>query len=139
MRNNSTLYLTEQDAQRLNLLVRQLERTDLRDQVFIKSLKNEILRAKVLPATSIPGDVVTMNSRVQLTDMANGQRLVFEIVYPGDSDFEIGKISILSPIGTALLGYRVEDTVLWEVPGGTRTLKIDKVLYQPEAAGDFFQ
>jgi regulator of nucleoside diphosphate kinase len=121
------------------LLVRQLERTDLRDQVFIKSLKNEILRAKVLPATSIPGDVVTMNSRVQLTDMANGQRLVFEIVYPGDSDFEIGKISILSPIGTALLGYRVEDTVLWEVPGGTRTLKIDKVLYQPEAAGDFFQ
>ena len=80
-----------------------------------------------------------MNSRIQLTDMETGDVLVFQIVYPLDADFDDGKISVLSPIGTALLGCRVKDVILWDVPKGTRKLKIDKMLYQPEAVGDFFQ
>jgi regulator of nucleoside diphosphate kinase len=59
------------------------------------------------------------------------------VVFPSEADSEQGKISILAPVGTALLGYRVGDTVEWKLPGGLRRLKIERILYQPEAAGDY--
>jgi regulator of nucleoside diphosphate kinase len=59
------------------------------------------------------------------------------VVFPSEADSEQGKISVLAPVGTALLGYRVGDTVEWVVPGGLRRLKIERILYQPEAAGDY--
>lgn len=85
----------------------------------------------------IPADVVTMNSRVALKDLATGEEMVYELVFPSDARLEENRISILAPVGTALLGYRAGDTITWKVPGGTRKIKITKILYQPEAAGDF--
>jgi len=65
-----------------------------------------------------------------------GKDEVYQVVYPEDIDIEENKISILAPIGTAILGYKLGDIIEWQVPAGLRRLKIKKVLYQPEAAGD---
>jgi regulator of nucleoside diphosphate kinase len=63
--------------------------------------------------------------------------MVFTLVFPAEADYERGRLSVLAPIGMALLGYRAGETVEWKVPSGVRRLKIEQVLYQPEAAGDY--
>lgn len=131
--------MTQPDVEQLNELFEVLKKQNSRDLGFIEPLRREIKRAKVLTPACISNDVVTMNSRVRLKDMATGEELVFQIVFPTNADLDKGKISVLAPIGTALLGYRVGDVVAWPVPGGKRHLKIEEMLYQPEAAGDFFQ
>jgi len=78
-----------------------------------------------------------MKSRVRVLDLDDICELEYTIVYPHEADYANGKISVLAPIGTALLGYREGDTVEWQVPGGRRRLKIDAVIYQPEASGNF--
>ena len=97
----------------------------------------EIERGLELQPREIPPDVVTMNSTVRVTDVDAGTTHVYTIVFPADADYEKGRISILAPLGTALLGFRVGDTVDWNVPRGVRRLHIDEIVYQPEAAGDF--
>jgi len=77
-----------------------------------------------------------MNSRIRVRDLASGGRDDVPMVFPGDADIERNKISILAPIGTALLGYRVGDIVEWEAPAGLKRMRIEEILYQPEAAGD---
>jgi regulator of nucleoside diphosphate kinase len=107
------------------------QREDLED------LAREIERGTEVRPQEIPPDVVTMNSTVRVTDIDSGSTYTYTIVFPSDADYEKGKISILAPLGTALLGFRVGDTVDWNMPRGVRRLRIDEILYQPEAAGDF--
>jgi regulator of nucleoside diphosphate kinase len=84
-----------------------------------------------------------MNSRVRLRDLDSGDAVVFSLVYPslpyaaGSDNIAEMTVSVLAPIGTAVLGYRVGDTIEWEVPAGVRRLKVEDVLFQPEAAGRF--
>ena len=66
-----------------------------------------------------------------------GEEETYTLVYPENMDMSQGKVSILAPIGTAMLGYRVGDVFEWEVPAGNRRLKVEKLLYQPEDSGDF--
>ncbi|NLW84343.1 MAG: nucleoside diphosphate kinase regulator [Phycisphaerae bacterium] len=139
MQNTQRIYLSEYDADQLRTLISTLDKRNLADRTYAMSLENEVNRAEILPSSDIPDEIVRMNSRVQLTDLDTGNVLELQVVYPSDADFDDGKISVLSPIGTALLGYRVEDVIMWDVPGGTRRLKIDKMLHQPEAVGGFFQ
>lgn len=136
---NRRIYMTDHDMERLNELLYVLKGADSRDNGSVEPLKKEMERAKIVSAANISGDIVTMNSRVRLKDMMTDEDMVFQIVYPANADLEKGKISVLSPIGTALLGYRVGDIISWKVPRGVRQLKIEGMLYQPEAAGDFFQ
>ncbi len=81
-------------------------------------------------------DVVTMNSQARVRDLNSNEEMVFTLVFPAEVDYVRGRLSVIAPIGTALLGYRAGDTVEWKVPAGIRRLKIEQVLYQPEAAGD---
>jgi len=74
---------------------------------------------------------------VRVRDMKSGAEMDISVVFPSEADSEQGKISVLAPIGTALLGYRVGDVVEWKVPGGLRRLKVERILYQPEAAGHY--
>jgi regulator of nucleoside diphosphate kinase len=101
----------------------------------METLQGELDRAHIVNPTAVPHDVVTMNSRVRLTDVETNEEQVYTVVFPSESNLSQGKISILAPIGTAILGYRVGDTVEWCVPGGIRKLRIEEILYQPEAAG----
>ncbi len=102
----------------------------------IEELAVELDRAVVIESDKIPHDVVTMNSRVCLRDMDTGKDEFYQVVYPEDADVEQNRISVLAPIGTAILGYKVGDVIEWKVPAGLRRLKIKKILYQPEEAGD---
>ncbi len=131
-----TLYVTESDKARLEDLFDYVSNFWKRDQRYLDALRQELERAEVVAAAEIPPDVVTMNSQVRVRDLSNGKVTVYTLVFPRDSDFSRNRISILAPIGTALLGLRVGNVVEWKVPAGTRRLKIESVLYQPEAAGE---
>jgi regulator of nucleoside diphosphate kinase len=100
-------------------------------------LESELLRAKVVPRDQVPKDVVTMNSRVLFENETTGERREVTLVYPDMADIDAGKISVLVPVGTALLGMRVGQSVDWELPSGAKQrYRVVDVPYQPEAAGE---
>ncbi len=135
--SEARLYLTRTDYQRLNDVLRAnlLDRSE--DLGDLTRLHDEIKRAQIVESEQIPNDAVTMNSRVRLRDLDSEELMELTLVYPSAADLKAKKISVLAPVGTAILGYRVGDTVAWEVPAGVRRLRIEEVLYQPEASGDF--
>lgn len=135
--NERTLFITEFDMDRLRKLLEGTRFWSTRDREYLQHLEEELERAQVVVPEAVPGDVVTMNSRVRVKDVDSGREMTLTIVFPSDADLEQGKISIVAPIGTALLGYRVGDTVEWRVPAGMRRLRIEEVSYQPEAAGHY--
>ncbi len=90
-----------------------------------------------MPPERIPPDVVTMNSRVVLRDLDSDETMTYTLVFPKDADIGAGAISVLAPVGTAIIGYAVGAVIEWPVPGGIRRIRIEQILYQPEAAGDF--
>jgi regulator of nucleoside diphosphate kinase len=96
----------------------------------------ELERAEIVRPKDIPADVVTMHSKVRLNDLVSGESNTYSLVFPTEANFAEGKISVLAPIGTAILGYRQGDPIEWPVPSGLRRLKIEEILYQPESAGD---
>ncbi len=104
----------------------------------ISKLSFELARAEKMDPEKIAPDVVTMNSTFWLKDLdtADDPR-EFTLVFPEEADFDSGKISVLSPVGAAVLGYRAGDVISWDVPAGEKSFKIEGILYQPEAAGDY--
>ena len=131
------IVVTEFDQNRLRNLLEGVRRWNARDRAHVDHLEAELDRADVVPSGDVPFDVVTMNSEVAVRDMDSNEEITFAVVFPSDADVNRQRISILAPIGTAVLGYRVGDTIDWKVPGRTRRLKIERVLFQPEAAGQF--
>jgi regulator of nucleoside diphosphate kinase len=103
----------------------------------ITMLEQELDKAVVVEPKDIPSDVVTMNTKLRLRDEDSGEERVISLVFPSDANFEKNRISILAPVGTALLGYREGDIVEWNVPSGTKSFRIMETLYQPEAAGHY--
>ena len=134
----SALLISSFDKQRLTTLLDAIDR-ESEQREDLDDLAREIERGAVVRPEEIPSDVVTMNSTVRVIDREDGASSVYTIVFPGDADYERGKISILAPLGIALLGYRVGDTVEWRMPGRVRNLRIEEIVYQPEAAGNFRQ
>lgn len=119
----------------LERLERLLERVGARPD--FDRLREELERAEVLEPEQMPPDVVTMNSRVRFADVETGQESEITLVFPRHADAEQGRVSILAPIGTALLGLSIGATIEWPVPDGrTRRLRVVAITYQPEAAGD---
>ncbi len=100
-------------------------------------LMNELNSAKIVKPEAIPSDVVTMNSIVKLSFLNNNKQVEFQIVYPEQANLKENKISIFSPIATALIGYKIADEIEWIVPAGLTKIRIDGIVYQPEAAGDY--
>ncbi len=134
---NKSIYITEFDLERLKKLLWDAQFTQYRKSEYLEKLQMEITRAIVVSPHDIPSNVITMNSIVRLKDIDTGEEETYTLVFPEDSDLEHGKISVLAPIGTAMLGYTVGDIFEWDVPAGKRRLQVKQVLYQPEAAGDF--
>ena len=128
-----TIIITEEDMKKLQELIDNLRLYGKREQAHLDTLEEELNRAEVLSKESIPHDVVTMNSKVQVTDLESGRTFSYQVVFPRDADISEGMISVLAPVGTALIGYRVGSEIEWDVPGGTRRLRIDAIEYQPEA------
>ncbi|NBA94361.1 nucleoside diphosphate kinase regulator [Pseudomonas sp. R5(2019)] len=129
-----SLTLTRLDVQRLERLLEDLDE----DLPGVAALQAELDRAEnVVGHDEVPAGVVTMNSRVHCREESSGKDYHLTLVYPKDAGPE-GTVSILAPIGCALLGLQVGEQIDWPAPGG-KTLKLVllEVEYQPEAAGDY--
>lgn len=124
------IIVTETDYERIDAL---LEKTG--DSVpGIPELRAELARAHVVASDEISADVVTMNSTIAFENVDSGKRFELALVYPKDMDGSPGKVSILAPVGSALLGLAVDQMIQWQVPGGdTLKLRVLEVRDQPEA------
>jgi regulator of nucleoside diphosphate kinase len=131
------IWVTDFDLQRLRKLLEGTRLWGSRDREHLEQLDHELGQAHVVSATDIPPDVVTMNTRLRLRDLDADKDMVFTLVFPSDADVEHGKVSVLAPLGTAVLGFRRGDAIEWHMPGRIRRLQVEDVLYQPEAAGDY--
>jgi len=131
--NPRVIYITEADMRRLKPLIECMKtsRDDLR------GLQSELLQARVVAPKDVPPDVVTMNSKARLRDLESGEDVTYTLVFPDQANIEQGRISVVAPVGTAMLGHRVGDEFEWEVPAGPVRLRVEEVLYQPEAAGHY--
>ena len=129
--------ITRFDLERLQKLLWDAQSTDYRKSEYLERLQVEINRAEVVLPQEIPGNVITMNSTAILEDLDSGEEETYTLVFPEDADLGQGKVSVLAPIGTAMLGYEVGDTFEWDVPAGKRKLRVKKIIFQPEASGDY--
>jgi regulator of nucleoside diphosphate kinase len=131
-----SIFITTHDYERLKQMINCFKNIWIKDQNSLEKLQSELDRANIVPSLLVGHDVVTMNSRVKLKDIDTQETMEYEVVFPQEANLERNKLSILAPVGTALLGYRIGDKIRWEVPAGVRTLEIVQILYQPEAAGE---
>ncbi len=129
-----TIWITTRDMDLLKKLLEDVSPRDLRRKAELRDLEAELGRAVVVPDQAVPGDVITMNSEALLVDLDTGEELICKLVFPGQADITRMQISVLAPVGTAMLGYRTGDAFEWEVPAGRRRLMVKAVLRQPEAA-----
>lgn len=131
--------VTQLDYMRLSRLIKESagdRNIDPRNLVF---LGQEIERAKKVDPKKIAPDFVTMKSEVKVVDLDSGRPMTLKLVYPEKADFKKGLISIFSPLGCAMLGYKVGDEIQFEVPAGKKKVRIEELIYQPEAAGEDLQ
>ncbi|QMU29677.1 nucleoside diphosphate kinase regulator [Adhaeribacter radiodurans] len=131
----NTIYLTEKDYQRLHNLVQ--HQSHIYGNQATQVLCRELKRAKIVASEEIPVNVITMNSTVRLKELKSKAEMVVTIVYPKEANLSDRKISVLAPVGTAVLGCQVGDKIEWHLPQGPATYKIEEIIYQPEAQGDF--
>ncbi len=124
------LMITEADAQELRMLLEGADLSSECDRIQWQALEEEIERAKIVPLARIPPNVVTMRSWVRIVDMRTGEQLVYQIVYPYEANYAARKISILAPIGMAVLGCTTGTEIEWQVPSGRRRLRIEAVEQQ---------
>jgi regulator of nucleoside diphosphate kinase len=120
------IYFSERDYERLRVLVDgTVNQRSLRHT--LSQLERELDRAEIVSEEALPADVVAMYSTVRLVDLDTDAEHVYTVVYPHEADADRGRISVLAPIGTAVLGYRTGDVVEWEVPSGRRRFRIAAV------------
>jgi len=127
------IYITEQDRLRLQELIDSGRPQANGHASYFDALERELSRSVVVDADRMPGVVVTMDSRVRLRDIDSGETEVYTLVYPPMADPGENRISVLAPVGTAIIGSRVGDVIEWPVPAGTRRLLVEEVVFQPEA------
>lgn len=133
---HANVLMTDADTRRLRALTRRLKASGRCRMDHIAALKYRIGTAQIVGPEDIPRNVVTMNSRVRLRDMDSGKRLILTLADPFDTSMFGDRLSVAGPCGAALLGKRVGQVVHWTLGMKTRRLRIEQVIYQPEAAGD---
>lgn len=137
MNNKPQIVLTSQDLERLETLLESLPSNAFPGR---NELRDELDRAEIVEPEQIPPSVVTMNSTVRFRIDSSGEDYCLTLVYPKDVDASGDKISILAPVGSALLGLSTGDEIEWPRPGGgTIKLRIVEVVYQPEREGKFYR
>lgn len=130
------MFITINDYKRI---IGQIELGSLKTKIpdMVDTVLKTLKGAQLLAAENISNDIVTMNSRVLLTDLSSGRKIEMTITYPQDTNSHMRKVSLFSPIGAALLGCRVGDVASWKMPQGTGRFRVEKIVYQPESVGDF--
>lgn len=127
------IHITEVDYLRLKNLIETIE-----DEGAVSQLDLELEVATIIDASKAPADLVTMNSKLRFLDLTEQKENTIEIVYPHAANLQLGKISILAPLATALIGLRSGEQINWQFPNGkVKCLRVLEVLYQPEAQGQW--
>lgn len=135
MNNRPEITISSLDAQRLFTLIESLP---TKKMIGISELEEELARAIIVDPKEIPTTIVTMNSTVKFTVEASREEFLMTLVYPKDLDLKGDKISILAPVGSALLGLAQGDQIEWPKPGGGLIkITINEIFYQPERAGEY--
>ena len=138
MGKQTNIYITKPDYERLTKLIEiAREREGDANREYLDRLEEELDRAEVIQQQDIPADVITMRSTVRVKDLDTSEEIIYRLVFPTEANYDQGKISVLAPIGTAMLGYRHGDVIEWQVPSGVRRLSVEEVLYQPESKGEY--
>ena len=129
------IFITEIDLKKIkDAILLDVNLTDERNEQYIQQLEGELERATIVPPHEIPADVITVNSHVILYDMDGDETMDLTLVFPG-GPLTDDSVSVLAPIGTAMLGYRTGDIFEWDTPGGKRRIRVEQVLFQPESSG----
>jgi len=128
--------VTDTDLARLSEMARALQANRHPYRQYAGQLEAELARARVVPRGEVEADVVTMNSTIRIREQRGREVEEFTLVYPNEADALNGRLSVLAPLGMAVLGARVGDVITWRVPAGERTFRVERIVYQPEAAGD---
>ncbi|MDX7990610.1 nucleoside diphosphate kinase regulator [Xenorhabdus littoralis] len=129
------IIISELDAERLDSL---LEQPVFANTSIADALNEELDRAEIVPPVDIPADVVTMNSEIRFIDLGSNEERIRTLVYPASLKDSTKQLSVMAPLGAALLGLRVKDEIIWELPNGEKTrIKVLEIIYQPEAAGEY--
>ncbi len=131
MQTQPTIVVTYQDFERIQAAI------GVHQGMEFDRLDRELERATLVSPETIADEIVTMNSKLVYEDLSSGKRRTVQLVYPQDANAAQDKISVLAPLGSALIGLREGDQIEWVMPAGNRTLKIVELIYQPEAAGDW--
>lgn len=128
MAMSKRIVLSKPDLARLRAILGSRDGASLRDRTHLLDLQDEVERASVVDADEIATNVVTMQSEVRVRDIETGVLREYTLVSPSQADVASGRLSVLAPLGTALLGYREGDEMQWQMPGGLRRLRIEKVV-----------
>jgi regulator of nucleoside diphosphate kinase len=131
------IVITAADRRRLEAMLKSEFAEIVGPRGHLYDLKAELDCATIVRPDDVPQDVVTMNSTIVLRDLDTQEVDTYTLVYPEQADIANSKLSVLAPIGTAVVGQRVGDVLRWRVPAGRRRLKIEQVVYQPEREGAF--
>ena len=121
------IVMSRQDASRLRSLLASEKSRRGQDREHLADLEHELDRANVVEGQMLPGDRVAVNSTVRVRDLDSGTAHDYTLVWPSHADAAQRRISVLAPMGTALLGCRAGDRVEWQMPGGLVRLVIEEV------------
>lgn len=134
MSSRPKITISSLDAERLETLLESMPAKAFPGKA---QLEAELLRAEILTPKQMPANVVTMNSTVRFKVLSSGEDFTYTLVYPKDMDANSNKISVLAPVGSALLGLAQGDEIEWPAPGGgVLQVRIEEILFQPERAGE---
>jgi regulator of nucleoside diphosphate kinase len=131
------IIITKRDYERLEALLESEFAKAIKPHEHLDDLRRELDRAEIVRPEDVPPRVVTMNSTVVLCDLDTKENETYTLVFPNAADVENDQLSVLAPVGTAILGERVGDVIHWRVPQGWRRLKVERVVYQPEREGAY--
>lgn len=128
------IFITEHDMTRLRALI---ESGGGKDKPYLERLAEGLDKARLVAPKQVPEDVITMNSIIRVKDLDTDEERTYRLVFPAKAGAVDNAISILAPMGTALLGYREGDTIEWDVPTGRKRIKVVELVYQPERLGNY--
>lgn len=133
-----SIYVTDFDMKRFQWLSKNSGRFDEMYKKNLYQLEEELKSAVIVEPKDIPANVITMHTTFKTRDLETGEDNSYTLVFPFDADLEQNKISILTPIGVAVIGFSESDIVEWESPSGKRKIEIGEIIYQPERVGLFY-
>ncbi|MCP4716261.1 MAG: transcription elongation factor GreAB [Deltaproteobacteria bacterium] len=128
-----SIFITERHAERLQGLIDFAMPSNENDRRSIEQLEDELYRANIVKPEDMPVDVVTINSKVQMIEIDSDLEVVFTLVYPADADLKMHRISVFSPIGSAVFGRRIDDIIEWRAPTKIMRAEIKKIISQSES------